>query len=423
MEVIAPLPGQPVAVGVPRVEQARVVEVRFGDHGRRAAGLGGDFVRERAEVLQQVHGPLVLEGVHGVQPQAVHVVVPQPHGGVVQDVAAHLVRVRAVQVDRVAPGVALPRLQVGPEPGKVVSAGAEVVVDHVLDDAQAGGVGGVHEALVRGGSAVAFVHGVPEDAVVAPVVGAVEAVDRQQLHEVDAQLRQVVQLPGGGVQCSLRRERAHVEFVDHGALEPAARPLPVRPLVAAGVERAREGVDAGGLAPGPGVRQRCGRPRRAGSRSPRRRRRAPGGVHQPRRRAAPAPRVIGYCRPSASSVTCLRVRCPEVEAFVPCAGKVMAFFRSPCRWFVQCLGRHQQGHRVVLQDLPPRPRCPGRSVAPVSSSVMAAASSTAVSCQPPCCSSPRGSRVASVRAPAPAALPRSKASRCAAAGPVAATGR
>ncbi len=94
MEVVAPLPCQAVPVGVPGVQQARVVQVRFRDHGDRPAGFGGHGVAQGTEVLQEVDGALVLEGVHGVEPQPVHVVVPEPHGRVVQDVAADLVRAR-----------------------------------------------------------------------------------------------------------------------------------------------------------------------------------------------------------------------------------------------------------------------------------------------------------------------------------------
>ena len=58
--------------------------------------------------------------------------------------------------------------------------------------AEAALVAGVDEPLVGRGPAVALLHRVPEDAVVAPVVRAVEAVDREQLDEIHAE----VQPPG-----------------------------------------------------------------------------------------------------------------------------------------------------------------------------------------------------------------------------------
>ena len=68
-----------------------------------------------------------------------------------------------------------------------------MVVDDVLDHAEPGGVAAVDEALVARGPAVPLVDGVPQDAVVAPVVGAVEGVDRHHLDEVDADVAQVAE--------------------------------------------------------------------------------------------------------------------------------------------------------------------------------------------------------------------------------------
>ncbi|GAP56198.1 hypothetical protein AHiyo6_27630 [Arthrobacter sp. Hiyo6] len=67
VEVIAPLPFEAIPVDAARVEQARVVQVRLGDHGYRTPCLGGHGVAQRPELLQQVNGPLVLKGVHGIE--------------------------------------------------------------------------------------------------------------------------------------------------------------------------------------------------------------------------------------------------------------------------------------------------------------------------------------------------------------------
>ena len=77
-------------------------------------------------------------------------------------------------------------------------------MDHVLHDAEAGGVAGVDEAAVGVRAAVLLVHGEPADAVVAPVVGAVERVDRHQLDEVDAEVEEVVEPADRGVEVALR---------------------------------------------------------------------------------------------------------------------------------------------------------------------------------------------------------------------------
>ena len=182
--------------------------------------------------------------------------VGEPRLHAVEDVAPDLRGALAVEVDQVAPGVGGVGLQVGPELREVVARRTEMVVHDVLHHAQAGCVGGVDEALVRLRAAVLLIDDEPEHAVVAPVVGAVERVHRQQLHQVDAELDEVVEVRRRGIEGALRRERAEVQLVDHRARELAPGPPVVTPLEGRGVERARALVYAGGLASRPRVRPR-----------------------------------------------------------------------------------------------------------------------------------------------------------------------
>jgi hypothetical protein len=129
-----------------------------------------------------------------------------------------------------------------------------VVVDDVLDHPEPLLVAGVDEPLVAGRPAVGLLHGVPEDAVVAPVVRAVEGVDRQQFDEVDPEADEVAEPADGGVEGPLRREGADVQLVDHAAGQRAAGPSAVPPLVGLRVEAAGEPVHPVGLAPRPRIR-------------------------------------------------------------------------------------------------------------------------------------------------------------------------
>ena len=76
-----------------------------------------------------------VERVHGVEPQPVDVVVGEP-SATESRIAAHLVRAVLVEVDQVAPG-GVARDQVGTEERQVVARRPEVVVDDVLDHAEA----------------------------------------------------------------------------------------------------------------------------------------------------------------------------------------------------------------------------------------------------------------------------------------------
>ena len=69
---------------------------------------------------------LVLEGVHGVEPQPVEMVIAQPHQRVAHDEGAHLVGARLVQVDGRAPGRRVDLGEVRPEGGEPVAGGVEL---------------------------------------------------------------------------------------------------------------------------------------------------------------------------------------------------------------------------------------------------------------------------------------------------------
>ena len=291
VEVVAPLGVQSEAAGLARGDQARVVEVGLRDQRQRPALVRRHRGHLDRHLLEQVQLGLVVQRVHGVQPQPVDVVVGEPHPHVVEDQPAHLGRALAVEVHQVAPGVAA-LLEVGAELRQVVAGRSEVVVDDVLDDAEPGRVAAVDEPLVAVGAAVRLVHGRPQHAVVAPVVGAVDGVDRHHLDEVDADRAQVVQAPERRVEGALRGEGADVELVDHRARQLATGPAVVGP----GDEpRAGGFASVGGRPPaGAATAGRVGaRPcRRSGSRS--RRLPSPGPGWAPtgstnRRRSAASP--------------------------------------------------------------------------------------------------------------------------------------
>ena len=210
--VVAPLRGESVAAVVTRLDHHRIVEIGFGDQGERTSQASRQCVGLLREFLQQVHGSGVDQGVHGVQPQTVDAVFLEPHAGVVEDVAAHLV---LGEIDRVPPGSGRVVTQVRAEAGEHVAARTQVVVDNVLDHAKTAPVTGGHEAAIRSRTAVALLHGEPGDAVVAPVVCAVEGVDGQGFDEVDAELDEMVETLDGAVQRAVGSEGPDVQLVDH----------------------------------------------------------------------------------------------------------------------------------------------------------------------------------------------------------------
>jgi hypothetical protein len=86
--VIAPLGTQPVASGLPRHDQGRVVQVGLRNQREGAAEERAEGVRLLRHLLQDVLVTRVDERVHGIQPEAVNVVITHPHVHIVEDVPA-----------------------------------------------------------------------------------------------------------------------------------------------------------------------------------------------------------------------------------------------------------------------------------------------------------------------------------------------
>ena len=243
VEVIAPLGGQPVPARLPGGDQPGIVGVGLGDQDQLAVQQRRQRLDLGRELLQDVERAAVFQGVHRVQPQAVQVIVAQPHQRVADQERAHLVRPGLVQVDRRAPRGDVRLGEVRSEVGQPV-ADADVVVHHVEQDGQPARVARVHEPFQPVRAAVGFVHRPQVDPVVTPAVVAGERGDRHDLHRVHAELAQVVQPPDGRVERPLGGERADVQFVDHRPVQRPAAPAPVGPGERRVVVGAARPVDA-----------------------------------------------------------------------------------------------------------------------------------------------------------------------------------
>ena len=247
VEVVGPLRVHAETVALPRGHDARVVEVALGDGEQGAAELGGQRGHLAGQLGQQVHSRGVDDGVDSVEPQPVAVVVAQPHLGVVEDEAPHLVRPGVVVVDSGSPRRVVLVGEVGPELRKVVARGSEVVVDDVHDDAETAGVARVDQPLEAVRPAVRLLDGEDGDPVVAPAAVTREGVDRQQLDQVDAQVDEVVEAIDDAVEGALGAERADVQLVDDAAVQRHSSPLRIGPREGAVVDDTTRSVHSAGL--------------------------------------------------------------------------------------------------------------------------------------------------------------------------------
>ena len=253
MEIVAPLRIQPETSpargrenALAGGDQGGVVEVRLGDQRQGPAQIRAQRTGLLRHLLENVSVGCIDESVHRIEPQPVDVVVAQPHRDVVENVAAHL---RLVEVDRRTPGVRALRVHDGCQLRQVVAARSQVVVDDVLDDRETARMAGIDEPLIRRRPPVGLIDGVPEHAVVAPIVRAVEAVDGQHLDEIDAQGDQVVEFVDRAVEGAVGGECADVQLVDHAAGELPSGPAGIRPGERGRIEGHRPTVYAFGLTP------------------------------------------------------------------------------------------------------------------------------------------------------------------------------
>jgi len=130
----------------------------------------------------------------------------QPHQRVVEEEAAHLVGVRVVEVHRRTPGGRVGVGEVRPEARQVIPVRPEMVVDDVHDDADPALMARVDEALQPVRAAVRLVNGVEIDPVVAPAVMPRVTVARKQLHRVDAEVREMVEVRDRAIEGAFGRE-------------------------------------------------------------------------------------------------------------------------------------------------------------------------------------------------------------------------
>lgn len=98
---------------------------------------------------QDVHVACVLNGMHGVQPETIQVILHHPIQGVVNEEVAHPFAVWSIESDCSAPrGVSGMVEELVPGVGvEVISFRPEVVVDHIQKDHQPPGVAGIHKGL------------------------------------------------------------------------------------------------------------------------------------------------------------------------------------------------------------------------------------------------------------------------------------
>jgi hypothetical protein len=256
VEVVGPLGVEAVAADLAGTDQPGVVQVALGDEHEVTAKLGLERVYLLGQLLEDMHRRGVDDGVDGVDPEAVEVVVPQPHERVVAEEASDLVATGPVDVDRITPRRPVPVREVRAEVSEVVADGPEVVVHDVQDHRESPGVAGIHQALEALRPAIGVVGGPEIDAIVAPPARPRELRDRHELDVRDAETPEMAEPLDDSIEGAGGREGADVELVDHSGRQRRRLPARVRPVKGRVVDAPRRAVDALRLPRRSRVRQR-----------------------------------------------------------------------------------------------------------------------------------------------------------------------
>ena len=85
--------------------------------------------------------------MNGIEPQAIDVIVAEPHQRVIDHKPSNFVAVWSIEIERRPPGSVVLPAEVRPEFRQIVSRRAEVVVNDVKDDGETPVVAGVDQPL------------------------------------------------------------------------------------------------------------------------------------------------------------------------------------------------------------------------------------------------------------------------------------
>src|ERR1044071_5347176 len=147
MKIVVPLPIECISAALALLYQTRIVIGAL----RNEIDLAVEPQRFPFHRLDQLFDKgnrrMIENGVHGIEPERVDMKLADPLERILNEIVAHLVTVRSIEVDRAAPRRLITVREVGTEVAKVVSFRAEVVVNDIQDNREPASVAGIDELL------------------------------------------------------------------------------------------------------------------------------------------------------------------------------------------------------------------------------------------------------------------------------------
>ena len=223
VQIVRPLRRVAVPTGGARGDHTRVAAIPLGDGHQRPPRRCLELIDRRGELFQQVGRRGVDDRMGGVDSEPVRSVLLEPVQRATEEVGPHVVALRAVDVEAVAPGGAVPVGEVGAERTEGAAVRAEVVDHHVHDHCQPGGVTAVDERCEVVGRAIRRVRRPERDAVVAPSEASGCGSDGHELDVGHAEPDEVIDVIEHTSERAGSREGPDVELMDDGVAPGTGR--------------------------------------------------------------------------------------------------------------------------------------------------------------------------------------------------------
>jgi len=155
--------------------------------------------------------------------------IAQPHQRVVAKKTAHVFAVRAVIIQSFAPGRRVTLREIRRKFCEIISRRTQMIIDDVQNDAQSARVAGIHQFFQIVRRTIGMMRREQIHAVIAPAVIAGEFHHRHQFHVRHAKRDEMIQFFNRGKKSSRRRERAEMDFINHGGGQWRRLPFLIRP--------------------------------------------------------------------------------------------------------------------------------------------------------------------------------------------------
>jgi hypothetical protein len=192
--------------------------------------------------------------VYGVQPEAVDMIVFQPHAGILKEVIAYTVGPGTIKVQRGPPGGIILFAEIGCIVWEIVTFRSEMVIDHVYQHGNSPGVCCIDQALKAPDASIGMLDGEGVHSIIAPVALTRELSQGHEFDGVDTQIRQVVQAADDAFEIVGIGEAACMQFVDDHIAERQTFPFRILPGKVMRVGKGGRTVDTTGLMERCGVR-------------------------------------------------------------------------------------------------------------------------------------------------------------------------